>query len=424
MDAPQIFHRNAVIDGLNIACREAGEPGSPKLVLLPGFPASSHQYRNLIPALADRFHVIAPDYPGFGNSDMPDPASFACTFDKLADVTEAFLKDRGFDRYGLFVQDYGGPVCFRLITRNPDALDWLVVQNSNAYEIGFTKAWDGFRRALWKNRSAENEAALAAFLEHGAIKTIYLYGAKNPELISPDNWKSDFGFMERPNARRVQLDLFYDYRKNVELYPKWQAFLMARQPKTIVFWGRNDLFFTPEGGEAYLNDLPNAEMHRLDAGYFAAEDSLNEIAEGMHRCYSEKVVGKVAPPFTLESAARKVQLAEDAWNSREPERVALSYSPDSEWRNRTDFIRGRKEIVAFLKRKWAKELDYRLKKTLWGFRENRIAVSFEYEWRDAGGQWYRSYGNELWEFDDEGLMRRRLASINDAEIAESDRHIF
>ena len=178
MSTPQIFYRTTVVDGLNIAYREAGTPDSPKLVLLHGFPASSHQYRNLIPAQATSFHVIAPDYPGFGNSDMPDPAEFAYTFDKLSEVTETFLSDRGFDHYGLFVQDYGGPVGFRIITRNAHALDWLIVQNSNAYEVGFTKAWDGFRGALWENRSAENEAALAAFLEHEAIKGIYLYGAK------------------------------------------------------------------------------------------------------------------------------------------------------------------------------------------------------------------------------------------------------
>lgn len=283
------YYRSAKVDGLNIAYREAGDPRSPKLVLLHGFPASSHQYRNLIPALATRFHVIAPDYPGFGNSDMPDPAVFAYTFDKLSEITEAFLQDRGFDHYGLFVQDYGGPVGFRIVMRHPEALDWLIIQNTNAYEVGFTTAWDGFRGALWKNRSPETERPLAAFLERDAIKGIYLFGAKNPELISPDNWESDWGFMQRPNAKRVQLDLFYDYRTNVELYPKWQAFLRERQPKTIIFWGQEDIFFTREGGEAYLRDLPKAEMHRLAAGHFAVEDSLNEIAEGMHRFYVDKI---------------------------------------------------------------------------------------------------------------------------------------
>jgi pimeloyl-ACP methyl ester carboxylesterase len=283
------YYRNVQIQGLNIAYREAGQPGNPKLVLLHGFPSSSHQYRNLIPALATRFHVIAPDYPGFGHSDMPDPATFAYSFDKLTSVIEEFLQNRGFERYGLFVQDYGGPVGFRIATRHPEALEWLIVQNSNAYEIGFTAAWGGFRNALWKNRSRETEKPLEAFMEPEGIKGIYLYGIKNPELISPDNWTSDSAFMTRPHARRVQLDLFYDYRHNVSLYAQWQAFFRERQPKTIIFWGQNDPFFSQEGGEAYLQDLPQAEMHRLDSGHFAVEDSLDEIAAGMHRFYQEKV---------------------------------------------------------------------------------------------------------------------------------------
>lgn len=284
-----VTYKTIKIEGLNIAYREAGDVANPKLVLLHGFPASSHQYRDLIPALADSFHVIAPDYPGFGNSDMPDPATFHYTFDKIAEVTEAFLEATGFDHYGLYVQDYGGPVGFRIITRHPESLDWLIIQNTNAYEIGFTAAWDGLRGALWKNRTQEAEKPLNGFLERDAIKSFYLHGAKREDRISPDNWNSDFGFMQRPNARRVQLDLFYDYRTNVALYPKWQQFLKEHQPKTIIFWGQDDIFFTREGGEAYLKDLPDAEMHRLDSGHFAVEDCLAEISVGMHRFYSDKV---------------------------------------------------------------------------------------------------------------------------------------
>lgn len=284
-----ITYGSIKVEGLNIAFREAGDPANPKLVLLHGFPASSHQYRNLIPALAGAFHVIAPDYPGFGNSDMPDPATYSYTFDKISDVIEAFLRAKRFHRFGLFVQDYGGPVGFRIVGRHPDALEWLIIQNSNAYDIGFTSAWDGFRNALWKRRTPETEKPLVAFLEHDAIKGIYLHGARREELISPDNWKSDFAFMERPMARRVQLDLFYDYRTNVALYPKWQQFLRDRQPKTIIFWGQDDIFFSREGGEAYLKDLPQAEMHRLDSGHFAVEDCLAEIASNMQRFYREKV---------------------------------------------------------------------------------------------------------------------------------------
>ena len=275
-------------DGLNIAYREAGNPANPKLVLLHGFPASSHQYRDLIRLLADQFHVIAPDYPGFGNSDMPDPATYTYSFDNISTIVEALLKAKSFDRYGLFVQDYGGPVGFRMAGRHPEALEWLIIQSANAYEVGFTAVWDGLR-GLWKNRSPETEKPLTGFLEYETIKSIYLRGAKNPALISPDNWESDYGFMRRPHAVRAHLDLFYDYRTNVALYPKWQAFLRERQPKTIIFWGQHDIFFTPEGGEAYLQDLPDAEIHRLDAGHFAVEDHLDYISSNMHRFYAAQV---------------------------------------------------------------------------------------------------------------------------------------
>ncbi len=286
---PVVKYGRVLVDGLNIAYREAGNAAQPKLVLLHGFPASSHQYRNLIPALAGDFHVIAPDYPGFGNSDMPDPAKYAYTFDNLAEVTQRFLEVKGFHRYGMFAQDYGGPVGFRIAGRHPESLEWLIIQNTNAYEVGFTDAWGGLRNVLWKNRTAESEQGVSGLLELDTIKAVYLHGHKNPELISPDNWNMDFRFMERPNSRRVQMDLFYDYRTNVTLYPQWQNFLREQQPKTIIFWGQNDIFFTREGGEAYLKDLPNAEMHRLDSGHFAVEDKLEEIASNMKRFYSEKV---------------------------------------------------------------------------------------------------------------------------------------
>jgi pimeloyl-ACP methyl ester carboxylesterase len=279
----------ASVDGLSIAYREAGDPKNPKLVLLHGFPASSHQYRDLIRVLADRFHLIAPDYPGFGLSDIPDPATFPYTFDRIADVVERFLAIKGFTKYGLFVQDYGGPVGFRLVERQPNALEWLVIQNSNAYEVGFTAAWDGLRNALWKNRAPETEQPLLGFLTRDTIRTIYLHGAKQPELVSPDNWESDVAFMQRPNAVRLNLDLFYDYRTNVPLYPKWQQFLRERQPETLIFWGQDDIFFTKEGGDAYLADLPSAEMHRLEAGHFAVEDHLDYIATHIKRFHSQNV---------------------------------------------------------------------------------------------------------------------------------------
>jgi pimeloyl-ACP methyl ester carboxylesterase len=288
-----VTYKQETVDGLSIAYREAGDPSSPKLVLLHGWPSSSHQYRNLIPALADRFHVIAPDYPGFGNSDTPDPSTFAYTFDTLAEVVEHFLEQKGFDRFGLFIQDYGGPVGFRLITKNPQRLEWLIIQNTNAYEVGFSAAWGGLRDALWHNRTPENEAAVAGLLALDTVKATYLSGTPVPELISPDVWNSDYLLtLQRPHGRQLQMDLFYDYRTNVTLYPKWQAFLKQHQPKTIIFWGQGDIFFTPAGGEAFLQDLPNAEMHRLSAGHFAVEDCLPYIAEHMHRFYDAVVAPK------------------------------------------------------------------------------------------------------------------------------------
>jgi len=295
-DTPIVTYGSIAVDGLNVAYREAGNPTNPKLVLLHGFPASSHQYRDLIRLLADRFHLIAPDYPGFGLSDTPDPATFSYTFDRIAQVIKQFLALKGFNQYGLFVQDYGGPVGFRLIESEPDALEWLIIQNSNAYEVGFTAAWDGLRN-LWKNRSPETEEPLLGLLARDTIKAIYLHGAKRPDLVSPDSWESDSAFMQRPNAARLHLDLFYDYRTNIPLYPRWQALLRERQPETIIFWGQDDMFFTREGGDAYLADLPAAEMHRLDAGHFAVEDHLDYIATQTQRFYSQRV-GALAPALS------------------------------------------------------------------------------------------------------------------------------
>jgi len=278
------------VDGLNIAFREAGDPTSPKLVLLHGWPSSSHQYRNLIPALSQRFHVIAPDYPGFGNSDAPDPTTFTYTFDRLAEVIAKFLKLKEIERFGVFMQDYGGPVGFRIIRQNPEALEWLIIQNTNAYEVGFSEAWGGLRNALWVNRNEETENGVAGLLALDTVKAVYLTGSQMPELISPDNWNSDFhSTLQRPHGYRIQMDLFYDYRTNVTLYPEWQACLNSKQPRTLIFWGQGDIFFTPAGGEAYLTDLPNAEIHRLEAGHFAVEDCLDYIAGRMIEFYQTKV---------------------------------------------------------------------------------------------------------------------------------------
>ena len=285
------FH-TAQVEGLNVFYREAGDPVGPKLLLLGGFPSSSHQFRNLIPALADSFHVLSADYPGFGNTDMPDPAKWPYTFDHLTDIMDGLLHDVGFTGpMGIFMQDYGGPIGNRLIARHPDWLQWQVIQNANSYEEGFTEAWDGIRHALWVNRTPETEAPLEGFLQPDTVKAIYTTGHPDVSAISPDNWNMDLFFLARPNAHRVQLDLFYDYRTNAELYPTWQASLRDRQPLTLVFWGQGDIFFTPAGGEAYLRDLPDAELVRLDSGHFAVEDCLEEITSGILGFYAKQVAG-------------------------------------------------------------------------------------------------------------------------------------
>ena len=276
--------------GLTVFYREAGDPAAPRLLLLGGFPSSSHQFRNLIPALAEQFHVVSFDYPGFGNTEMPDPARWDYTFDHLAEVVEAAMEAIGFTGpMGMYMQDYGGPIGNRLIAKHPDWLSWQVIQNANSYEEGFTEVWDGLRHVLWANRNAETEAPLEAFLQPDTVRSIYTTGHRDPSKISPDNWNMDLHFLARPHAHRVQLDLFYDYRTNAALYPVWQERLRTMQPKTIIFWGQGDIFFTPEGGEAYLRDLPKAWLIRLESGHFAVEDSLDEIVRGIRDFYAKEI---------------------------------------------------------------------------------------------------------------------------------------
>ena len=221
---------------------------------------------------------------------MPDPQAWDYTFDHLAEIVDGLLAAVGFTGpMGMYMQDYGGPIGNRLIAMHPDWLQWQVIQNSNSYEEGFTETWDGIRRKLWVTRNAETEAPLEAFLQHDAVKAIYTTGHPDPSKISPDNWNMDLFFLARPHAHRVQLDLFYDYRTNAALYPEWQQRLRVDQPKTLIFWGQGDIFFTPEGGEAYLRDLPRATMVRLNSGHFAVEDSLKQIASGIKDFYDTNV---------------------------------------------------------------------------------------------------------------------------------------
>ncbi|MEV4262624.1 alpha/beta fold hydrolase [Kribbella sp. NPDC049584] len=283
--------RTVSAGGLEVFYREAGKPGAPKLLLLGGFPASSHQFRNAMPALADRFHLVSIDYPGFGNTETPDPAEWDYTFDHLAEILdEALLAIDFTGPMGLYMHGHGGPIGNRLISLHPDWLRWQVIQNANVYEAGLTEIWDGIRDGLWADRDTEIEARLEALLEPEAVKAIYLTGHADPTKISPDNWNLDLHFLARPDARRAQLELFYDYRTNIARYAAWQHRLRREQPKTLIFWGQGDIFFTPAGGEAYLRDLPDAKLVRLNSGHFATEDCLQEIVDGINSFY-DAVIG-------------------------------------------------------------------------------------------------------------------------------------
>jgi pimeloyl-ACP methyl ester carboxylesterase len=267
-------YRTIKANGSEIFYREAGDPSGPTLLLLHGFPSSSAQYDQLMQRLAADYHVIAPDYPGFGRS----PAfSGTTTFERLTDAVDAFTEAAGLFRFSLYLFDFGAPVGFRLATRHPERVQGLVVQNGNAYEVGLGPGM----RALepyWNDRAA-NEAAVRGFLTLAATRSQYLDGVADPTRVNPDLWELDQRYLELPGRDRVMLDLLYDYQTNVALYPSWQEYLRTYTPPALLAWGSNDAFFPPEGAEAYLQDLPDAELHLLDTGHFATATHNDEIAE-------------------------------------------------------------------------------------------------------------------------------------------------
>ena len=270
-------YRTASVDGLKVFYREAGDTNSPTVLLLHGFPTSSHMYRELIPALAERYHIVAPDLPGFGYSDAPARAAFAYTFDHLADVIDRFTEVTGLDRYAIYVFDYGAPVGFRLALRHPERVTAVISQNGNAYLEGLSEGWNPIQ-AYWKNPSLENRAALRAFLKPEATQWQYTHGVPDPERLSPDAWTLDSALLARAGNDEIQLDLFGDYQSNVALYPEFQKYLRTRRPPLLAVWGRNDPFFLPAGAQAFQRDNPDAEIHLLDAGHFALESHAAEIA--------------------------------------------------------------------------------------------------------------------------------------------------
>jgi pimeloyl-ACP methyl ester carboxylesterase len=268
----RVLHKTANVKRLDIFYREAGSPTNPTLLLLHGFPTSSRMFRNLIPQLADRYHLVAPDYPGFGNSSAPPVDKFNYTFDNLADVIDELAQTLKLERYSLYVQDYGAPVGYRLAVKHPERVQALIVQNGNAYEEGLQSDFWIPLKAYWKDRSERNAEPLRKFLTYEATKWQYTNGARNVENISPDAWATDQYGLDRPGNAEIQLQLFFDYGSNPPLYPQWQAYFRERQPPTLVVWGKNDSIFPAEGAEPYKRDLKNLEFHLLDTGHFALEE--------------------------------------------------------------------------------------------------------------------------------------------------------
>jgi len=273
-----VAYRTAKVDGLDIFYREAGPKDGNAVLLLHGFPTSSHMFRNLIPALADEFHLVAPDYPGFGNSSMPTVDEFAYTFDNLAGVIGKFTEKVGLKKYALYVQDYGAPVGYRLAVMHPDRVQAIVVQNGNAYDEGIDNDFWTPLKAYWQEKTAEREKPLRGFFTRKATIAQYTHGVRDRDAISPDNWNMDQPLLDRPGNAEIQLALFYSYGSNPMLYRQWQAYFRDYQPPTLVVWGKNDPIFPAAGAEPYKRDLKNIEFHLLDTGHFALEEDGDKIA--------------------------------------------------------------------------------------------------------------------------------------------------
>ena len=275
-----VAYRTADVGGFKVFYREAGRQGAPKLLLLHGFPSASHMFRDLISLLAGDFHIVAPDLPGFGQSDMPSRDSFNYTFDHIAEVIERFTEVIGFDRFAVYVFDYGAPTGFRLATRHPERITAIISQNGNAYEEGLSEGWNPIR-AYWQDPSAENRKALRAFLAPETTRWQYTHGVTDETAVSPDGYSLDNFYLARPGADEIQLDLMGDYKSNIALYPAFQDYFRKHKPPFLAVWGKNDPFFLPPGAEAFKRDIPAAVVRFLDTGHFALETHAREIGQAI-----------------------------------------------------------------------------------------------------------------------------------------------
>jgi len=290
MSDQTVHYQVTAVDGVNVFYREAGDPRNPTLLLLHGFPTSSQMFRNLIPRLAGKYHVIAPDYPGFGQSSQPDRSQFAYTFDNLSLVIEHFVEAVGVSQFALYAMDYGAPIGFRLATRHPERVTALIIQNGNAYDEGLQEFWAPLKQ-YWSDNSPTSRDALRPFLTLGGTMWQYTQGVPNVTLLSPDAWTTDQYYLDRAGNNEIQLDLFYDYRNNVALYPVWHTYFRSYQPPTLIVWGKNDPIFPAQGAEAFKRDLTNLDFHLLDTGHFALESNGAEIADLMLKFLARNVTG-------------------------------------------------------------------------------------------------------------------------------------
>ena len=286
-----IKYQHATVDGHKIFYREAGSKTAPAILLLHGFPTSSHMFRNLIPELADRYHVVAPDLPGFGFSDAPDRKQFRYTFENLARAIDNFTQTIGLERFAIYVFDYGAPVGLRLALAHPERITAIISQNGNAYEEGLSEGWNPIQK-YWKQPNAENRAALREFLKPEATKWQYSFGVKDTTLLAPEAYELDSALLSRPGNDEIQLDLFLDYASNVALYPKFQEYFRAKRPPLLAVWGKSDPFFLPPGAEAFKRDNPDAEVHFFETGHFALETHAEEIARAISDFLGRKLTRK------------------------------------------------------------------------------------------------------------------------------------
>jgi pimeloyl-ACP methyl ester carboxylesterase len=276
-----IYYRSVQVDGLSIFYRETGPKDAPTILLLHGLPSSSRMFQSLFTRLSDRYHLVAPDYPGFGHSDWPDPKQFAYTFDHIAAVMNDFTQTLGLSRYTLYMQDYGGPVGFRMVLVHPERADALIVQDAVAHNEGLGANW-ATRRAFWADRATHEESLRKNLLSMAVTKTRHVGDDPHVELYDPDLWTDEYAFLNSPGQAQIQSDLFYDYRTNVDDYPKWQAWMQKTQPQLLVIWGKHDLSFDLGEPDRYHKDVPNAEVHVLDAGHFALDTKADDIANLVH----------------------------------------------------------------------------------------------------------------------------------------------